>query len=60
MRKIGNTLVFAAIVLVVGPFFGFTVRGQQNTSYTDGLLMAIVALIVGVLFIKLSDSSNRT
>lgn len=57
MKKIGKKLIFAGVVLLIGPFFGFTIRGQQNASYGAGAMLGIIALAIGVIFISLKKES---
>lgn len=52
MRRIGKIFIFSGIVLIIGPFFGFTVRGQQMTAYSDGLFLAAFAITLGSLIVK--------
>ena len=52
MKKVGNTLIFAGVVLIIGPFFGFTIRGQQNTQYGAGVLLGCIAILFGVILSK--------
>lgn len=53
MKRIGGTLVFAGIVMLIGPFFGFTIRGQQETDYGTGAMLGIIALVIGIILLSL-------
>jgi ABC-type sulfate transport system permease component len=53
MKKFGGTLVFAGIVLIVGPFFGFTIRGTaQSMEYGPAALMGLGAIVIGFLILS--------
>lgn len=49
MKRLANTLIFCGVVLLVGPFFGFTVRGAQDLSYGSGFLLGIISIGIGLL-----------
>lgn len=57
MKKIGGTLIFAGVVMLIGPFFGFTIRGQQDTDYGTGALLGIIALVIGIILIFLKKEN---
>lgn len=52
LHKIGTTLIFAGLVLAIGPLFGLTIRNQQSTSFGQGLLIGIISIAFGVLLIS--------
>lgn len=39
--------------MLVGPFFGFTIRGQQDTDYGTGALLGIIAIVVGIILLSI-------
>lgn len=53
MQRIAKTLIFAGVVMIVGPFFGFTIRGQQETSYGAGATLGIIALVIGIFLLSI-------
>ncbi len=57
MKKIGGTLIFVGVVMLIGPFFGFTIRGQQDTDYGTGALLGIIALVIGIILISLKKEN---
>ena len=54
MKRLGNTFISAGIVLLVGPFFGFTIRGQQETGYGEGALLAIISIALGIILLNIN------
>ena len=50
MKKLGGTFIFCGVVLIVGPFFGFTIRGQGDLDYGSSFMLGIISLGVGLLF----------
>lgn len=44
MKKIGRTLIFAGVIMLIGPFFDFTIRSQQDTDYGTGALSWIILI----------------
>lgn len=59
MRRIGNTLIFAGVVLIFGPFFGFTIRGQQETGYGEGFLLGIISIVIGVIILIIKNQMSK-
>ena len=55
MKKISSTLIFCGVALIVGPFFGFTVRGQQDTDYIVGVQLGLISIAIGIVLNKLSN-----
>ena len=47
MKRLGGTFVFCGIVLIVGPFFGITVRGAGDFDYGSGVVLGLVSLGIG-------------
>lgn len=59
MKKIGNTLIFCGIVLIIGPLFGFTIRNQQDLDYGSSLLLGVISLSIGCLFSYLGKGKQK-
>jgi membrane protein DedA with SNARE-associated domain len=57
MRKIGSMLIFAGVVLLIGPFFGFTIRGgAQNFSMEENLGVGTISILVGFAILWLRNN----
>ena len=52
MNRIGSKLIFAGIVMFIGPFFGFTIRGQQGTEYGFGVFLGMLAIVIGFVLLS--------
>ncbi|MBE6148032.1 MAG: hypothetical protein E7167_00770 [Firmicutes bacterium] len=59
MKRVSGTLIFCGIVLIIGPFFGFTIRGQQDLDYGSSFLLGIISLVVGLLLKKLCINKQK-
>lgn len=58
MKKIGGTLIFCGVVLIIGPFFGFTVRGQQDLDYGSGFILGLISIGIGIGINTLSNKNK--
>lgn len=59
MKRVSGTLIFCGIVLIIGPFFGFTIRGQQDLDYGSSFLLGIISLVVGLLLNNFCTNKHR-
>lgn len=53
MKEIANVLIFSGVLLLVGPFFGLTLRGAEDATYIEGLPVGIILLILGIVLTKI-------
>jgi len=58
MKKIGSLCTFAGVVMLIGPFFGFTIRGQQETSSGEGAILGLIFLVVGIIILNLKKETK--
>lgn len=59
MKKIGGTLLFSGIIMIIVPFLSLTIRGQQETDYITGVKLGIIACIIGLILISLKLKDNK-
>lgn len=59
MKKWGNTFIIWALILIVGPFFGITLKGMGDLYYFEGLKLAIPLLIIGLIMRACSKEENK-
>lgn len=55
MKKFGNTLMLIGAILIIGPLFGFTVRGAQSLGYGQGFLFGAIAIVLGFVLSALTE-----
>lgn len=59
MKRIGGTFVFCGVVLIIGPLFGFTIRGQGDLDYGSSCFLGVISVAVGLLFNYLASLGKK-
>lgn len=59
MKRLGGTFIFCGIVLIVGPFFGFTIRGTGDLDYGSGVVLGLVSLGLGAVLTYFGKDANK-
>ena len=59
MKRLGGTFIFCGVVLIIGPFFGFTIRNQGDLDYGSSVLLGIISLAVGLFFNFLGKDKQK-
>ena len=54
MKKWGNRFIIWSIILIVGPFFGVTLKGFGEIGYTGHIVGGIFFLIIGYIMKNIS------
>ena len=58
MRKWGNTFIIWALILIIGPFFGITLRGFGDTYYGVGFLAGLGFLALGIILKQCANTAE--
>lgn len=59
MKRLGGTFIFCGIILIIGPFFGVTIRNQETLDYGSSFLLGIISLLTGFFFSYLGKEKNK-
>ena len=58
MKKAGTRILIAGLICLIGPYFGFTYRGQQNEAVEVSQTLGLIAVVVGGLMIACSNDNK--
>lgn len=58
MKKAGIRILIAGLICLIGPYFGFTYRGQQNEAVEVSQTLGLIAVVVGGLMIACSNDNK--
>ena len=58
MKKWGNTFIIWALILIIGPFFGITLRGFGDAYYGVGFLAGLGFLVLGIILKQCANTAE--
>lgn len=59
MRKIGGFAFWAGLILIIGPFFGITLKGFSGESYGTHFLTGVIALAISFAISYFTSNSRN-
>lgn len=59
MKRFGGKLIFCGIVLIIGPLFGFTIRGYQDLDFTGCFILGAISIIVGIIINSITNKKEE-
>ena len=58
MKKVGTWILVFGLICLIGPLFGFTARGMENAGVEGSMTVGLIATIVGVIIVGVSNDNK--